>query len=66
MKFYRDEDVFDSKTQYLNNDLTLTDRSWICDCGIAHNRDKNAAINIRNFGIRTAGITGIAQECLQQ
>jgi len=49
---------------YLNKELTLSDREWQCDCGTIHNRDHNAAINIRNFGIRTVGITGIAQECL--
>ena len=50
----------------INKELTLADREWVCDCGVAHNRDHNAAINIRNFGIRTVGTTGIAQECLYQ
>jgi putative transposase len=48
----------------VNKELTLSDREWTCDCGVIHNRDHNAAINIRNFGTRTVGTTGIAQECL--
>lgn len=36
---------------YVNQDLTLSDRVWICEsCGISHDRDINAAINIKNEG----------------
>ena len=38
----------------LNGNLTLADRTWTCDCGIQHDRDINAAINIKNFGILKA------------
>ena len=38
---------------YKNDDLTLKDRSWTCPvCDSHHNRDINAAINIRNEGYK--------------
>jgi putative transposase len=36
----------------INNDLKLKDRQWTCECGIIHDRDINAAINIKNAGYR--------------
>lgn len=33
----------------INRELTLADREWICDCGAAHDRDINAAKNIKHF-----------------
>ena len=42
-----------SKCGTINKDLTLNDREWTCKkCGSIHDRDNNAAINIRNFGLR--------------
>lgn len=37
----------------INNDLKLSDREWICTtCNSKHDRDINAALNIKNFGLR--------------
>lgn len=37
---------------YVNDDLTLEVRSWVCPCcGVFHDRDVNAAINIRCEGV---------------
>jgi putative transposase len=41
-----------SKCGWINNSLTLKDRTWICKCGEKHDRDFNAAINILNEGYR--------------
>lgn len=41
-----------SNCGYINVDLTLKDRNWICpECGVIHDRDINAAINIKNFAL---------------
>jgi putative transposase len=42
-----------SKCGAINSELKLSDRIWICEnCGTTHDRDENAATNIRNEGIR--------------
>jgi len=38
---------------YKKDDLTLKDRQWACpECGVIHDRDINAAINIKNEGYK--------------
>ena len=36
----------------INQNLALSDRVWTCECGVVHDRDLNAAQNIRAEGIR--------------
>lgn len=50
---------------YVNNDITIEDRSWICPkCGTEHNRDQNAAMNLRDVALNifTEGTSGSAVE----
>ena len=43
-----------SKCGYLYKGLKLNERSWTCpECGIHHDRDFNAACNIKEFGLKT-------------
>lgn len=38
---------------YINKDLKLSDREWICPkCGDVVSRDENASINIKNFALK--------------
>jgi len=36
----------------INDSLTLSDRTWTCDCGAVLDRDLNAAINLKNLAVR--------------
>lgn len=37
----------------INNTLTLADREWLCaNCQTLHDRDENAAINIKNYSLK--------------
>jgi putative transposase len=54
---------------FINKELTLKVRTWTCgNCNVKHDRDYNAAINIRNEGIKllqeTVGTTGLACDIL--
>jgi putative transposase len=43
----------------INKELTLEDREWTCKgCGTKHDRDVNAAINIKNFALKKYLSTG--------
>jgi putative transposase len=38
---------------HINKELTLKDRSWTCSkCGVLHDRDINAACNIKSFALK--------------
>ncbi len=44
---------------YIKDDLQLSDRVWKCpDCGVEHDRDENAAINIEMEGVRLLAGSG--------
>lgn len=40
-----------SQCGVVNKELKLSEREWLCGCGAKHQRDHNAAINIRNMGL---------------
>ena len=47
-----------SVCQYVNERLSLRDRSWTCpSCGASHDRDLNASVNILRQGIASSGST---------
>lgn len=46
----------------INRELKLSDREWACiNCGVIHDRDINAAINIKNFGLRDKPLSANAK-----
>jgi len=48
------------RCNHKNTDLKLSDRVWTCPkCGTSHDRDVNAAINLKNYFHSTLGTRGI-------
>ena len=40
----------------INSELKLSDREWTCDCGAIHDRDLNAAINLKNLASKLPAV----------
>ena len=48
-----------SSCGYIKSDIKLSDREWICPkCGEHHDRDVNAAINIKDFALHKQNLIG--------
>lgn len=49
-----------SKCGYVKRDLKLSDREWVCPiCGKHHDRDVNAAVNIKRFALNPQALVAI-------
>ena len=52
-----------SKCGHTYKDLALKDREWVCPiCGEHHDRDINAAINIKRFALNPQALVGIEEK----
>jgi len=54
-----------SKCGVKNTKLTLNDRTWTCKCGQEHDRDINAAINLKNCTDRLSGSKACGEYSLE-
>ena len=49
----------------INHELKLSDRKWVCqNCGTLHDRDNNAAINIKRLGQSHQELTYENSQCV--
>jgi putative transposase len=56
-----------SECGYIKQDLTLADREWSCEgCNTVHDRDLNAAKNIKAFGLKQYSPEGIRVEPVER
>jgi putative transposase len=56
-----------NKCEFVNQDLTLNDREWICpNCGSKLDRDKNASENILEQGLKIYSVCGMQSESKQK
>ena len=52
-----------SKCGHVKSDLALMDREWICPvCGAHHDRDVNAAINIKQMALNPQALVGFEEK----
>jgi putative transposase len=55
-----------SNCGFINNMLTLADREWVCPaCAARHQRDTNAAIVIKNIGLKQVSGPGRPTEPME-
>lgn len=56
-----------SSCNYIKQDLTLKDREWYCpSCGVKHDRDLNASLNILKQGLKILSGSGIESDIKQK
>lgn len=52
-----------SNCGYVNSNLKLSDRGWVCPvCGEYHDRDVNAAMNIKNMALNPQALVGFEEK----